>query len=126
MRKIVAVLVIAMVTVLTDAAHAVTLPITDGEIAFTGFDTLAAFSGDGFSVRMTAGTSFANFPEDFQTITVPFGAMRTSSAARSSRSVPCHVTASVRSLSAAVRSRSRVPVCRWRRAPRSRLLRWGI
>jgi hypothetical protein len=60
MRKIAAVLLIAMVTVLTGkAAHAVPLPITGGfiDVRFSG-DSFARFGGDGFSVEIGATIPF--------------------------------------------------------------------
>lgn len=60
MRKIVAVLVFAMVTVLNGAAHAALFTITEGSMTFGPLDTLGDFSGDNvfmsFSVAMSSGT----------------------------------------------------------------------
>lgn len=54
MRKITTVLVFAMVMILTGVAHAGTLTITDGDLVLVPLDTVAMFSGDGFSAVLSA------------------------------------------------------------------------
>jgi hypothetical protein len=54
MRKIAAVLVFALVTVLTGSAYATTLTVEEGRITLWGMDRGFNFSGDGFSVFLVS------------------------------------------------------------------------
>ena len=59
-KKIAAIIVLAMATVLTGVAHAVTLTITEGTISLSFSDRFANFSGDDFSVSMISPSGAAS------------------------------------------------------------------
>jgi hypothetical protein len=71
MRKTIAVVVLVVVTVLTGAAHATSLTVTEGSVTDYTTDLFARFSGDGFSVLMSAPFGFGAFGG---IITIGFGA----------------------------------------------------